>query len=339
MEANAARRLFRFGVFEADEHTGELRKQGRRLPLQGQPLQVLLLLLERPGELVPRTEIHQRLWPDGTFVDFDHGLNAAINKIRESLGDSASSPRYVETLARRGYRFIAPVEVLDGRVGASQAATAETASELAAQSGAGGSARQRAAGTQQAPASASAPQEPEVAEAPSGDSPATDSSAAILEPAASGRPRRLLASPEDLPQAPRPVVRTLFLLLQIMYLGFYAVSLARLTIVQSVIRTMAPHTLWAVVLLIVTAAVGIPTRLYLISAAAFGAPGLRENFLKIFPVIFPLDEIWALAPFLLAPWIGYGSALGATAVLLYAPFAQRSLILMGAGIPRGPHRA
>jgi cholera toxin transcriptional activator len=85
------------------------------------------------------------------------------------------------------------------------------------------------------------------------------------------------------------------------------------------------------VLLIVTAAVGIPTRLYLISAAVFGAPGLRERFLKIFPAIFPLDEMWALAPFLLAPWIGFGAALGSTAALLYAPFAQRSLILMGAG--------
>lgn len=98
MDANSARRVFRFGVFEADEHTGELRKQGRRLPLQGQPLQVLLVLLERPGELVSRAELHQRLWPEGTFVDFDHGLNTAINKIREALGDSASNPRFVETL-------------------------------------------------------------------------------------------------------------------------------------------------------------------------------------------------------------------------------------------------
>jgi cholera toxin transcriptional activator len=124
--------------------------------------------------------------------------------------------------------------------------------------------------------------------------------------------------------------------LQVMYLAFYAVSLARLGIVQNVIRGAMPHTLWALALLILTAAVGIPIRLYLISAAAFNAPGLREKFLKIFPVIFPLDELWALAPFLLAPWIGFGSALGATAALLYAPFAQRSLILMGAGEPYRP---
>src|SRR5215467_4907617 len=105
--------LYRFGVFEADRETGELRKQGRRLPLQGQPFEILLMLLERPGELIPRTQIRERLWPEGTFVDFDHSLNTAVNKIREVLGDSASSPRFVETLARRGYRFIAPVNGID----------------------------------------------------------------------------------------------------------------------------------------------------------------------------------------------------------------------------------
>ena len=103
--------MFRFGVFEADRATGELRKQGRRVQLQGQPFDVLIMLLECPGEVVTRAQIQQRLWPDGTFVDFDHSLNTAVNKIRDVLGDSASSPRFVETLARRGYRFIAPVSV------------------------------------------------------------------------------------------------------------------------------------------------------------------------------------------------------------------------------------
>src|SRR5438874_10205186 len=102
--------LFRFGVYEADANTGELRKSGVRLRLQEQPFQVLLMLLERPGELVTREEIRQRLWPADTFVDFDHSLNTVINKLRETLGDSASNPRFVETLARRGYRFLASVE-------------------------------------------------------------------------------------------------------------------------------------------------------------------------------------------------------------------------------------
>lgn len=105
--------LVRFGVFEVNLLTGELRKQGARIKLQEQPFQVLAMLLERPGEMVPREELQARLWPKDTFVDFDHSLNKAINKIRDALCDSADNPRYIETLARRGYRFIAPVEALN----------------------------------------------------------------------------------------------------------------------------------------------------------------------------------------------------------------------------------
>jgi Tol biopolymer transport system component/DNA-binding winged helix-turn-helix (wHTH) protein len=102
-------RLLRFGNFEVDLRSGELRKAGAKLKLSGQPFQVLSILLERPGEVVTREELQKRLWPD-TFVDVDHNLNTSINKIREVLGDSAESPRFVETVPRRGYRFIAPVE-------------------------------------------------------------------------------------------------------------------------------------------------------------------------------------------------------------------------------------
>lgn len=102
-------RIIRFGSFEVDVQAGELRKSGLKLKLSGQPLQVLAILLERPGEVVTREELQKRLWPD-TFVDVDHNLNTAINKIREALSDSAESPRFVETLPRRGYRFVAPVE-------------------------------------------------------------------------------------------------------------------------------------------------------------------------------------------------------------------------------------
>src|SRR3984893_2407299 len=103
-------KIARFGVFELDAAAGELRKSGARLRLQEQPFQVLALLLERAGDVVTREELRQKLWPADTFVDFDHSLNTAVNKLRETLGDSASSPRYIETLARRGYRFIAPVQ-------------------------------------------------------------------------------------------------------------------------------------------------------------------------------------------------------------------------------------
>jgi TolB-like protein/DNA-binding winged helix-turn-helix (wHTH) protein/Tfp pilus assembly protein PilF len=102
-----------FGVFELDLRAGELRKRGLRIRLQQQPFQVLALLLERAGQVVGREELQKALWPADTFVDFDHGLNKAINKIREALGDSAESPRFVETVARRGYRFIADVKVAE----------------------------------------------------------------------------------------------------------------------------------------------------------------------------------------------------------------------------------
>src|SRR5216110_2101376 len=99
----------RFGIFEADLRAGELRRNGSKIKLQDQPFQLLALLLERPGELVTREELRGKLWPADTFVDFDHSLNAAIRRLRDALGDSAERPIFVETVARRGYRFIAPV--------------------------------------------------------------------------------------------------------------------------------------------------------------------------------------------------------------------------------------
>jgi DNA-binding winged helix-turn-helix (wHTH) protein len=109
------RRVLRFGTFELNAATGELRKHGVRRPLQGKPFQILQALLETPGRVVTREELRQRLWPSDVYVDFESGLNTAANRLRIALGDSAESPRYVETLARTGYRFIAPVEVVDAR--------------------------------------------------------------------------------------------------------------------------------------------------------------------------------------------------------------------------------
>ena len=103
---------YRFASFEADLKAAELRRNGTRLKLQLQPFQVLVALLERPQDVVTREELRQRLWPEDTFVDFDHGLNTAMAKLRDVLGDSATSPRYVETIAKRGYRFIGEVSAV-----------------------------------------------------------------------------------------------------------------------------------------------------------------------------------------------------------------------------------
>src|SRR5450755_3332278 len=111
MSGTTTARVFRFGTFEVNEATGELRKEGIRIKLHSQPFQVLVMLLERPSELVTREEMRRRLWGDDTIVDFDHGLNTAVNKLREALGDAAAQPRHVETVSGKGYRFIAPVTV------------------------------------------------------------------------------------------------------------------------------------------------------------------------------------------------------------------------------------
>src|SRR5512132_3459731 len=104
------RQVLQFGDFEMDLRSRELRKAGVRVRLQDQPFHILAMLLERPGDVVSRDEIRDRLWPDGTFVDFEHSVNAAVKRLRAALGDTAENPRYVETLHRRGYRFVAALK-------------------------------------------------------------------------------------------------------------------------------------------------------------------------------------------------------------------------------------
>jgi cholera toxin transcriptional activator len=291
MDAAPTRLVYRFATYEADPATGELRKAGVRLRLPEQPFRVLIMLLERPGELVTREAIRQKLWPADTFVDFDHGLNTVINRLRETLGDSAANPRFIETLARRGYRFLAPVE---------------------------------AAG----PATAAAAPPPAPVEPVS---PPAESSRRIngALPALNGRVAAVLTRPEDVPAVPRRYVRILFLLIQTMYLGFYIAALARLRVIEDLLESAFTHWTWILVVLMVTAAVGIPIRLYLLAAVSFDVRGLTHKFHRLFPFTFVLDELWALAPFLLLPQIGLGLALAASAALIYVPFSQRTVLLMG----------
>jgi DNA-binding winged helix-turn-helix (wHTH) protein len=286
-------RVARFGVFELDLSAGELRKSGVKLRLQEQPFQVLALLLERAGEVVTREELQQKLWPSDTFVDFDHSLNTAINKVRETLGDSASSPRYVETLARRGYRFIAPVQP-------------NTQKESSSAGGAGAAAD----GQAHAPAAAA-----------SSDS---HPSSAVLHPEL------------EVPIPRRALTRGLFALIQVMYLIFYLTALFRLHDVQAVADSFLPlrgATALAGAVL-VTAGVGIPLRCYLMSAVGFDYLRLGDKFRQMFPFILALDQLWAVAPFLLIQEIGLGAAFAASAALLYLPFSERTLIRMAYMGPR-----
>ena len=127
-EAIQISRLLRFETFELNLKTGELRKGGVKIRLQEQSYQILAALLERPGKLVTREALHKRLWPDSTFVDFEKGLNIAVSKLRQALNDSADEPRFIETLPRRGYRFIGAVEQVDASgeiVGLPEGAAAE----------------------------------------------------------------------------------------------------------------------------------------------------------------------------------------------------------------------
>lgn len=110
-ESNRSGRVFRFGLFEFRSETGELRKRGIPIKLGGQPVNVVAMLLERPGEVITREDLQERLWPKGTYVDFEHSINAAVKRLRHALSDSADSPRFIETIARTGYRFIAPISL------------------------------------------------------------------------------------------------------------------------------------------------------------------------------------------------------------------------------------
>ena len=288
-EPRPARR-YRFGAFEADAATGELRRQGIRVRLNTQPFQVLTMLLERPGELLTREEIARELWPDDTFVDYEHGLNSAINRIRDALGDTASNPRFVETLARRGYRFVAPVERIAAENGTPQPAVDSLTPSPAEQ--------------------VVPPPEPE-------SDPDLGLGAGIL------------ASPHELPKAPFHLVQTLFILFQLMYLGFYIGALANLGEIEDLLSVFR----WgaaAVYVIIVTSAILIAVRAYVICLALFHAPGARRKFLKIWPGLLAFDELWALSPFLLMHHINFGLALACMALLAYSPFVQRSLVLMGA---------
>ncbi len=282
-------RRYRFGIFEVNSDTEELRRQGTLVRIAAQPFQVLLILLERPGDVVTRDEISRQLWPDGTFVDYEHGVNSAVNRIREALGDDAANPRFIQTLARRGYRFLAPVERIEPVAESSQRPDQSTAR-------------------------------------------AASDPAEVSSEADTGPRNRILATTRELPKTSYGVVQTLFTLFQLMYLAFYVGALANLAEIQGL---LAPLPKAALVLdaLVVSAAVLIPVRAFLLCAVLFRAPAVREKLLRLWPFLLLCDELWSLSPLLLQHHINFGLALACTTLLVYSPFAQRALVLMGAGGP------
>ncbi len=254
-------RRFRFGLYELDTVARELRKNGTKIRLQDQPLQVLISLLERPQEVITREELRLRLWPSDTFVDFDHSLNTAIAKLRDALDDTASNPRFIETLPKRGYRFVAPV-------------TADSAG----------------------PQSVTPEIKPHV---------------------------------EHIPLPPRAITRSLYGLLQVMYLIFYCVALWRLD--DAGIRAEQTWHVSAPLIettILITGVLGVPLRFYTLAATAFDYRLFGMKYRVLFPLFLLLDFIWALAPLLLVHKIGLGLAVAACAALFYSPFSQRMLVRM-----------
>jgi cholera toxin transcriptional activator len=289
-EGNSQPRLFRFGMFELDSVTGELRKDGKSRPrIRDQALQILIMLLEKSEDVVTRDELRERLWPADTFVDFDHGLNTAINQVRSALGDSAANPKFIQTLPRRGYRFIAPVQIVARENGVAG----------------GGGNREQTIDT-------------------------FGQSAEVPTTAAAEMRSSILSDSKDLPVVRKESVRILFLLIQLMYLIFYIIFLVRLSFAEAVLNDWGRYAFTLFLVLVVAAAIGIPVRLYLLTAMAFRYQGLNEKFRKLFPFLLVLDEMWALTPFLCVQQIGLGVAIATAAALLYLPFSQRSLLLMGA---------
>ena len=310
---NQAARL-RFESFELDLRTQELRKDGRAIKLQDQPLKLLALLASRPGELVTRAEIEKELWGEDEFVEFEHSINTAMRKIREALGDDLEKPRYIETLPRKGYRFIAAVESTGTAGGVGQSPTE-----------AGPPARSF---RDKIPVRGSAPSSslPAAAEAAQ---PKTEPEPTVPPPGPNS------VSPEEF-SMPRPVARSLFLLIQGGYLAMYCAALYRAeAIEEEVLGGVLPDSAGVVTLVIlVLAACGIAVRLYLLSAVGLDHPEAGVKFRQLFPFLFILDALWAASPLLLAPTIGFGLALGSVAALAYLPFAQRTLMLSSGRSPK-----
>ena len=272
-----------------------------RVKLHAQPFQVLCLLLARPGEMLTREQISRELWP-----------RRHVRRLR-AWGELGGEP------AARGAWGQGRQSALCGDAGAARLPLR----------GAGRGDRERGLGPRQGMCRSSS--QPRLQPA------APELFAVTIPELKSAVPERtfdrVLASPEDLPRSSHRLVLTLFVLLQAMYLGFYVGALANLAEINELLSPLSWAT-EAFVLLVASAALLIPVRVFLLCGVLFRAPGMRGKFLRLWPFLLGVDVLWSLAPFLLLHHMSYGLALACTTVLVYAPFAQRSLVLMGAADER-----
>jgi DNA-binding winged helix-turn-helix (wHTH) protein len=296
-----------------DLHTRELRKNGRLIKLQDQPGKLLALLACRPGELVTREEIEKALWHEDEFVEFEHAVNTAMRKIRVALGDDLDRPRFIETLPRKGYRFIAAVETLDLRLPQNPADT---------DAGHSGEGRQN-----KAPAQSRSTDEATERVAGMPNALSTQPAAAVVASPAATVKTQAASGRETEFRLPKPLARFLFLMVQGGYLAMYCAALYKAEAVKDVLAGVlgAPASILAPLVLIL-AMCGIAVRLYLLSSVGLNHPAAGAKFRRLFPALFILDTLWAVSPLLLVQKIGYGPALGSIAPLVYLPFSQRTLV-------------
>ncbi len=267
---------------------------------------MLVLLVSRARSLVTREEIQAALWEDGQFVEFEHAINVAIKKIREALGDDPVKPRILETLPRRGYRFIANVEPVEELIESKSYEATVTP--------------------------ASAVPEPSSVEQQTIEPPAVSPSTAASVPVdpppqPRTKPQHDLDDEETLEREfalPAVPARIMFLAVQVMYLTVYGLALIKMDAVSSVLGAAGVG--WLAIPVLVGAACSIPVRLFLIFTVGLGHPAAGMKYRRMLPYLMPWDWLWAPSPFLAIHTIGPEWALVLTAVLVYPPISQ--LILM-----------
>jgi cholera toxin transcriptional activator len=299
MQPVGKRHIIRFEDFEIDVRTRELRRNNKPIRLQDLPTRLLILLATRAGELVTREEIERELWGDEHFVDFEHGINTAMRKVREALDENLDNPKFIETLPRKGYRFIASVQpgALDPE--GSDSSDCRSATKQSAE----------------APASAD-----------SYASGAIESARTEIEQASRGPQGPTVAESPDfaVPTAP---ARKLFLITQAGYLAMYCALLFKLDDAGRVLNVLIGLTAAkSIPLLIALAVSGVAIRLFLLTSVGLNHPQAGIKYRRLYPIVLLLDMVWAASPLLLFEKIGMGLAMASLAGLAYLPFSQRILM-------------